>query len=197
MRRTIRHDVLAAIAAACLMCPPLSRPASAQQPGESAGDPAVAQTDGDRASQDGVATEIAGLTGVADEEVIVRGSRSLRRMRIDVGRARLDFYDLYNRLNDNDRFDMSCRMEYVLGSRIKREICMPAHARQAYSVAARLEAQGAGSYDPLPDILSSNRRMAEDMAQLINANPELLEAVQRYENMLEDYRNAARDEFGE
>ena len=57
------------------------------------------------------------------EEIIVYGQRSLLEFRLDLYRAEVNFYDLFNSLNSDDEYDVHCYREAPTGSHIRRRIC--------------------------------------------------------------------------
>lgn len=80
-----------------------------------------------------------------DEEITVLGRQSLSSMRLDVQKALEDFYALFNRLNDDDKHDIDCRREQVLGTPVPQRLCFANHEREAYSQSARMHFLG-GTY---------------------------------------------------
>ena len=59
----------------------------------------------------------------AIEEVIVRGSKTLVKLKHEMYRAEDALYDLYNSLNTDDELDIRCYKEAPTESKIKRRIC--------------------------------------------------------------------------
>ena len=61
--------------------------------------------------------------GVPDDEPIdeitVYGEKSLPKLKLEYEAAELDFYNLYNEINDDYRYDVICRDEVPTGSHIK------------------------------------------------------------------------------
>jgi hypothetical protein len=58
----------------------------------------------------------------APEEVIVRGRR-IGELRFEVDLARQRAFDIFNEINNNDDFDVSCRNENASGTRMRRQVC--------------------------------------------------------------------------
>ena len=54
----------------------------------------------------------------AIDEIVVMGGRSLTLLRHEVTQAEDVFYDRYNLLNEDDRYDMICKDETPIGTRI-------------------------------------------------------------------------------
>jgi hypothetical protein len=56
------------------------------------------------------------------DEVIVRGRR-LGELRVEIEQARIRAYDIFNEVNSNDDFDVSCRNESRSGTRMPQQVC--------------------------------------------------------------------------
>lgn len=56
------------------------------------------------------------------DEVIVRGRR-LADFRFQVEQARVRAYDIFNEINSDDDFDVSCVREETTGTRVRRQVC--------------------------------------------------------------------------
>jgi hypothetical protein len=63
--------------------------------------------------------------------VTVYGSRDIARLRQAVVEAEDRFYARYNELNDNDDYDVNCRMEARTGTRLERRICRAVYQEEA------------------------------------------------------------------
>ena len=69
-------------------------------------------------------TEVATDDGAMDNIVVV-GQKSHADLRRDLWQFEDDFYNRYNKLNDEARYDVRCAHEAETGSRIKKQICRP------------------------------------------------------------------------
>jgi hypothetical protein len=78
----------------------------------------------------------ASVSGRAPEEVIVRGQR-LPDLRMQVESAKVRVYDLFNALNSDDAFDVSCDYEDSTGSRMRQHVCRPRFKTDIATDAAR------------------------------------------------------------
>ena len=56
------------------------------------------------------------------EEVVVRGRR-VGELRLEVELKRERAYEIFNELNSNDDFDVSCDQENTSGTRLRRHVC--------------------------------------------------------------------------
>lgn len=93
----------------------------------------------------------------ADEldEVIVRGTR-LWQLREAIVEAEDRFYARYNELNKNDDFDIHCRREAPIGTRLKKRICRISFFEDAQAEYARVFVTGTG-YAPDPNLVMLQR----------------------------------------
>ena len=58
----------------------------------------------------------------APDEVIVRGRR-IGELRVEVEQARIRAYEIFNDLNSDDDFDVSCHEDSRSGTRMPRRVC--------------------------------------------------------------------------
>ena len=75
-------------------------------------------------------------TGSAIEEITVQGERTIYALRLAIESAETEVYNLFNELNSNDEFDVTCKKVRYTRSRIPRRTCMAAYLRkeEAYHV---------------------------------------------------------------
>lgn len=57
----------------------------------------------------------------ADDEIVVLGR--INELRIEVQRSEEAFYDRFNEINGDHRFDIHCRLEPLINSHIPRRVC--------------------------------------------------------------------------
>lgn len=134
------------------------------------------------ASADGLEANLLAVTTPYDEEVVVRGGRSIWRQ---LERAEDAFFDRFNAINSNDDFDISCRMRAELGTTIKKRECRANFWRDEDANAARdtlYRLQGSYAGDEalawhIQQVKSG--RMLEEMARLAREDPELEAALER------------------
>jgi hypothetical protein len=70
------------------------------------------------------------------DEIIVRGRR-LADFRVEVEKARIRAYDIFNEINSSDDFDVSCNLEQRTGTRLGRQACVARFEGRISSRAAR------------------------------------------------------------
>jgi hypothetical protein len=58
-----------------------------------------------------------------NEEIIVRGGKSLSEWRMELNQARNDLFKLFNESNEGEDNDIQCRNEAPTGSRIPQSVC--------------------------------------------------------------------------
>ena len=57
------------------------------------------------------------------DEITVMGRRSFMSMRRDIERADDRLFEIFNSLNDDDEYDVICKMETSGGTRTKSRLC--------------------------------------------------------------------------
>ena len=74
--------------------------------------------------------------GSVIEEIIVQGERTFFALRMEIESTETEVYNLFNELNSNDEFDVTCKKVRYTRSRIPRRTCMAAYLRkeEAYHV---------------------------------------------------------------
>lgn len=123
------------------------------------------------------------------DELVVVGTPSLIRLKHMVYRAEESFFAAFNELNDDDEYDVRCFYETPAGSHIRRHVCRANFVREAESaeyMSWRLGA-AAGGQDAQVVIMSKRRRLEEKMIALLQANPELADALTNYHETKSKY----------
>ncbi len=127
----------------------------------------------------------------AVEEIVVYGERSIIDLRFDVYRAEANLFEVFNKINSTDEFDVEC--EYVTRletGRRKYHVCEPKYLRLHRADAAARQAQD--GLNALPQPLSRVQRKTDalwaEMAALLSEHPELKEAVDSLASANNAYR---------
>jgi len=68
--------------------------------------------------------------GSAIEEITVQGERTIYALRLAIESAETEVYNLFNELNTNDEFDVTCKEVRYTSSHISRRTCMAAYLRK-------------------------------------------------------------------
>ncbi|MBN1239268.1 MAG: hypothetical protein JXB36_12260 [Gammaproteobacteria bacterium] len=122
-------------------------------------------------------TDVEATTAV-DEEIVVRG-RTRAALRVQIRQAEDAFYERFNEINSDDDFDIHCRQEPVIGSRLPRRICQPDLWRQALTDIGRdtvLAWQGSQAPPPgahFGRALHKGRLLDAEMRRLMTEDPQL------------------------
>ncbi|MDH3848762.1 MAG: hypothetical protein GWP64_05700 [Gammaproteobacteria bacterium] len=135
------------------------------------------------------------MAAVAQEEeaiddIIVTGQKSTTALRRDLFRAEDDFYSLYNKLNDDNDYDVRCFYEMPTGLRVKQHVCRPVFFSKARN---REDLNRRISPDTDPVIADKMVKLQEKLETLVAANPELQVAMANY-NTARAHLMAASDE---
>lgn len=113
----------------------------------------------------------------AVDEIVVASQKSLANLRRDLIDAEDDFYSLYNELNTDNEYDVRCRYEAPTGQRKKTHVCRP-----VFFSKARNREDKNRSIDPKTDRVIADKMVTlqDKLETLVAANPELQEAMARY-----------------
>lgn len=115
----------------------------------------------------------------AMDNIVVSGQKSAGAVRRDLIQAEDDFYALYNKLNDDNDYDVRCYYESPTGVRKKEHVCRPvffSKARNREDRTRRVNPQN----DPV--IAEKLVKLEENLKALVAANPELQVAMANYNN---------------
>lgn len=117
------------------------------------------------------------------EETVVVGKQSMAEMRRQVWQYEEDFYSIYNKLNDDNEFDVRCFYETPTGTRIKNHVCRAKFITNAYSDNVgrkRISANRTSRQDDNPQVAAKTLQFQEKLETLVATDPELQAAFVRY-----------------
>jgi hypothetical protein len=120
-----------------------------------------------------------------DDEIIIRGRRGAE-LRLEMERAENAIFARFNDINSDDRFDIVCRLEPPIGSRIDRRVCSSNDWRdKAAEHGAALIRHLRNEGGPLPEMFlleqqRGQRQLVDEMRRLVFSDETLYEAVVRY-----------------
>lgn len=142
-------------------------------------------------SLDGIGTVAASS---ADEEVVVKGRMSRAALRVQIELAEEAFFERFNEINSHDDFDIHCKREVQLGSRIPKRVCRPkfwhdASARIARETLAGMQGS-AFAGNTQHDIAMAHmkeQRLQEEIRELVNEDAELRDRLARVTALQEEY----------
>ncbi len=120
------------------------------------------------------------------DDIVVVGQKSLSELRRDVYQAEEDFYKVFNRLNDERDYNVRCFYEKATGTNIKNHICRARFVTKAYSSHAARNGNDlsrVANQSTNPALVEKTAKFQEKMETLIAANPELQEALIRYNTL--------------
>lgn len=136
------------------------------------------------------------------EEITVIGQRTLMALRMQVEVAQDQVHLLFNELNTDDRFDVVCRVDERIFSKIKERKCMTQYAWNAHAEEGRAildQRQGIANADTVSaqiEIESFEPRLREQMLAAVQKSPELFDAIVRHVQLLEQLTAAKKTYFG-
>lgn len=140
--------------------------------------------------------------GEVTEEIIVHGEEyDLKDLNIAIRTTEKDMYELFNSINEDDKFDVYCERRAYTGSKIKKQLCFPRYYHDAAGNQARSEladlravrsdpplAQNATQYiDPQFSLRLNQEKWNEKMAAAINKDTKLMKLFIRYMSLREEY----------
>lgn len=141
------------------------------------------------------------------EEITIIGDRSLGSLTHLIMKAEDRIYDIFNGMNDDKRYDVACRWEAPIGSHIKRRSCRPNFVLNAQSDNARAVLAYIQGSAFATDPSEASNFAAElyrhfpifhrKMLASIKANPELLEAIVKYNQLKGVVYKEKERRFGE
>lgn len=129
----------------------------------------------------------------AIDEITVVGARDLALIRAEVMVAEDAVYSLFNDLNDDDGYDIICKMETRIGSQIPKRVCLARMYRESLAEATVDATDAAGLVvGNMTRNAQQQKILQEKMRALAIEHPELLAALrERY--ALDQKFKAARD----
>ena len=113
----------------------------------------------------------------AIDNIVSTGQKSKAALRRDLIKAEGDFYALYNKLNDDNEYDVRCFYEAPTGLRTKHQVCRP-----VFFSKARNRDDPTRRMNPDTDRVIADKmvKLQEKLEALTAANPELQAAMARY-----------------
>jgi hypothetical protein len=114
------------------------------------------------------------------EEVIVRGSKPLIKLKHEMYRAEEALYDLFNSLNTDDDFDIRCYEEVPTGSKIPRRVCRTNFVTRLIREETYKMMSGEIFVYPAAKINKMNELMLANWTELALEQPEVRNALVKY-----------------
>lgn len=129
------------------------------------------------------------------EEVLVRGTR-LWQLREAIVEAEDRLYARYNELNKNRDFDIHCRREAPIGTRLKKRICQVRFFEDAQAEYARTFVTGVG-FAPDPDLVMLERsdEFRDNAVELYRSDRRLRALSRDLERLRKKYEEERKERF--
>lgn len=137
------------------------------------------------------------------EEIIVNAPESLRNLRLEINRAEENMFNVFNALNDDDRFDVHCEYVRRWQSKIREQVCSPAYLKNAQEQEAEMllgQFGFVGATRGAPGVTQMdyfNEQFAERMKNLFKEHPEFRQALGEYNALTETLEETRKQRFGE
>ena len=128
-------------------------------------------------------------------EMVISGQKTLSTLRFEIEQAEDRFLEIYNDLNENDMYDIHCRMETRPNTRIKFRTCIPNYFYEARAEEARSMLTGIPSPPALQVAGYHAPLMEENMKNIVIQNQALLESIEEYVLLKEEYQEFREEYF--
>ena len=122
------------------------------------------------------------------EEITITGDENPDNLTLAVEQAENQFYTLFNQLVDDRDYQVSCKKELLLGSRIKQRVCQTRYMQEALSSAAVMRFSDS-PYDANAKLIQKNVQFRQKTQELIEQNPALREAAANLADRVADYKD--------
>jgi hypothetical protein len=140
------------------------------------------------------------------DEVIVRGNRTLVKMRLEVELARQRVFDEFNKYNSDDDFDIHCKSKRLTGKNFATRVCAPVYADKLTAKAGkdftrRIQNEcgdqicekgafnGAAEAQKVQGMLGAmNERLDDEFRRVVLDNAEVAKAIDEYMSKDRAYR---------
>jgi hypothetical protein len=127
----------------------------------------------------------------AIDEITVMGARSLLSLRHELTLAEDNFFDKYNMLNEDDRYDIICKDEVHIGSRIPVRECISRVIRKSRIEATQNSISlGSGPVGGTPrgrEEAKHSRALQENLRNLAMQDTGLQDALMEYDALRRKY----------
>ena len=134
------------------------------------------------------------------EEITVEAPVSLLRLKTQLNRAAVDMFNVFNALNDDDRFDIHCRYVTRWQSKIREQVCSAkffddVKEQEAEQLMKDIGIPGASVTGPgVATLQRDNAILEEKLRRIAAENAEFADAVKSFTRLSEAYD--ARRKFG-
>ncbi|MEC9430795.1 MAG: hypothetical protein VX781_15505 [Pseudomonadota bacterium] len=121
------------------------------------------------------------------ETIEVFGQKTTPQLKRAFDNQRFEFLELYNSINEVAKFDVICKYQKPIGSKIARKSCEPRYVKDFRAMKIQASSTGPGiDFERLPSdgdirfLTNDTREEAfEHVAALVATHPELLESFEK------------------
>lgn len=139
----------------------------------------------------------------AIEEITVIGQKLISSLRVQIIKAEDHAFEIFNTLNDDDEYDVHCRMEARTGTLLKKRMCLPNFYHKATADEAIVHLGYIGVLNYTPAVPSARNVFAvkypifkSKVKKLALEHPELLDAVQELFELNEELKSVRNTYHG-
>ena len=118
-------------------------------------------------------------TNTTIDEITVMGVRELGQLRAELVRAEDDVYTTYNELNDDDDYDIICKLQAPIRSQIKRRVCQARLYRDALAAETVDDDNNTLFVAPKLNEKKHNQILRDKMRKVASENPQLVVALRK------------------
>ena len=129
------------------------------------------------------------------EEIMIMGER-VQKLRTQMMEAEIQTYDLFNKFNDDKRYQVNCSIRSPTGTHFNKVVCDTGFEREAMQEHARDYADNL-AFGTTPSSIPAEARIAAQqegfrskMRQIAKQHPEFLRAVIQYTRKQKEFEEA-------
>ncbi len=132
-----------------------------------------------------------------EEEVVVLGRRRLQSMRVEILQAQEYVFTIYNALNDEDDYDIHCRMRKHVGTHIQKRVCSSRIIDNARAEAEQSISRAQANVNLEVTIRRFEKIVKQRMREMVNEDEQLYEAMKKYYLLRTEFEAAGGARFEE
>ncbi|MGB5332665.1 MAG: hypothetical protein WBM80_04435 [Woeseiaceae bacterium] len=129
------------------------------------------------------------------DEITVIGERDLLKLRVEIARVEDEIFSIFNELNEDDDYDMICKTERPVGTRIARRVCRARLFREKMAEDARRAMDGDVMTGVMIDTEKHNKILQEKLRSMALESPEFAEALQKRYALRQKYEQEHTKKF--
>ncbi len=135
------------------------------------------------------------------EKISVVGKRPLTSLRLEMRKAKEDFYSVYNQHVSDSSYKVICKKSRLFGSNVKKVVCTPKYFSDKKSEMTRLGYKF-GSLETLNDkdvafaVKEIRKKAMEEIIALINSNEDVRKKYEKYSSSKQLFEKSHIATFG-